>query len=69
VIGICQVLDFMVDDALKARRLVEVLSGFAAEGPPIHALTLAGRAASVSTRAVLDVLTETLRRPEARRAP
>jgi LysR family transcriptional regulator, regulator for bpeEF and oprC len=59
--GLCQVLDFMVEDALKQRRLVEVLKGFAAEGPPIHALTLAGRAASVKVRAVVEILQQSFR--------
>jgi DNA-binding transcriptional LysR family regulator len=57
-IGLCQVLDFMVADALRERRLVEVLAAHAAEGPPIHALTLAGRAASVNARAVVEVLAQ-----------
>jgi LysR family transcriptional regulator, regulator for bpeEF and oprC len=36
--GIAQVLDFMVEGHLRARRLVEVLPNLAAPGPPIHAV-------------------------------
>ena len=61
-IGICQVLDFMVEASLAAGRLVEVLEDFAAEGPPIHALSLAGRAASVNVRAVVDSLVRSFRK-------
>jgi LysR family transcriptional regulator for bpeEF and oprC len=37
-LGICQALDFMVEAPLREGRLVEVLTGFSAPGPRIHAL-------------------------------
>jgi LysR family transcriptional regulator, regulator for bpeEF and oprC len=37
-VGIAQVLDFMVEDDLRAGRLVEVLADLAAPGPILHAV-------------------------------
>jgi DNA-binding transcriptional LysR family regulator len=51
--GVCQALDFMVEAPLREGKLVEVLSGFSAPGPRIHALTTAGRAGSPNMRAFL----------------
>jgi DNA-binding transcriptional LysR family regulator len=61
-LGICQVLDFMIEADLREGRLVEILSAYAAEGPPIHALCLPDRAKSPNVRAVLDFLSELFRR-------
>lgn len=60
--GVCQVLDFMIEDDLREGRLIEILAGHAAEGPPIHALSLPEKARSPNGRAVLDFLTELFRR-------
>ena len=59
-VGICQALDFMVEDAIRAGRLVEVLHDFAAEGPRIHALCLPGQRTSPRIRAFLDFLVHEL---------
>jgi LysR family transcriptional regulator, regulator for bpeEF and oprC len=56
--GLCQVLDFMVADRVREGALVEVLTEHAAEGPPIHALCLPGRAKSPNVRVVFDLLGE-----------
>jgi DNA-binding transcriptional LysR family regulator len=56
--GLCQVLDFMVDDALRSGALVEVLPGIAAAGPNIHALATAARAGSANVRAFVQFLVE-----------
>ena len=37
-VGVVQVLDFMIDDHLRAGRLVEVLAESAAPGPTLHAV-------------------------------
>lgn len=60
--GLCQVLDFMVQDAVKSGALVEVLAAHATEGPSIHALATASRARSVNVRAFIDFLIEAFRR-------
>lgn len=60
--GICQVLDFMPHDYVRRGDLIEVLAPFAADGPPIHALSLAGRSAP-RVRAVVDFLQEELATP------
>ncbi|CAN5266757.1 LysR family transcriptional regulator [soil metagenome] len=49
--GVCQVLDFMVEDGLTAGRLVELLPAFSARGPNIHAVSTAARASSANVRA------------------
>lgn len=58
-VGICQVLDFMLDERLRDGRLVEVLEGRRAPGPPVHAVTLRRRL-SPRVRAVVRWLEETL---------
>jgi LysR family transcriptional regulator, regulator for bpeEF and oprC len=60
-LGVCQVLDFMVGEGAQPQKLTEILKDFAAEGPRIHAVTLAGRAASSNVRAVVDVLAQSFR--------
>jgi DNA-binding transcriptional LysR family regulator len=56
--GICQVLDFMVQDALRDGRLVEVLAAAAAAGPPIHAVATPARAGSANVRAFMKFLVD-----------
>lgn len=60
--GLCQVVDFMVQDAIRDGALVEVLPAHATEGPSIHALATASRARSVNVRAFLDFLIEAFRK-------
>lgn len=67
-LGVCQVLDFMVDDDLREGRLVEVLADHAAAGPQIHALTVPGRQSSPKVRAFLSFLVEELGRDATPRA-
>lgn len=59
--GICQVLDFMVEAKLRDGRLVELLGDFAAEGPSIHAVSTPARARSANVRAFTAALAESLR--------
>lgn len=59
-LGVCQVFDFMVDDDVRAGRLVEVLAPYAVASEPIHALTLPRRASSPKVRAFLDFLVDRL---------
>lgn len=56
--GVTQVLDFMVHDALRAGTLVEVLPGFTADGPDIHAVATSGRARSANVRALMKFFAE-----------
>jgi DNA-binding transcriptional LysR family regulator len=56
--GLCQVLDFMVDGRLRDGTLVEVLGGFSAEGPAIHALATPSRAGSANVRAFVRFLVD-----------
>lgn len=56
--GICQVLDFMVETPLREGKLVEVLSGLSAPGPRIHAVTTPGRASSPNVRAFMSFLVD-----------
>lgn len=59
--GLCQVLDFMLDERVRDGRLVEVLKEYAAEGPPVHALCVPGRQTVPRVRALLQLLVEELR--------
>jgi LysR family transcriptional regulator for bpeEF and oprC len=59
-LGVVQAFDFMVEERIRRRELVEVLQRFAAPGPPIHALTLPGRSQVPKVRAVVDFLAEVL---------
>lgn len=63
-VGIAQVLDFMVEDDLRAGRLVEVLASVAAPGPTVHAVH--PRRPLPRVRAFVELLAEELR---ARRDP
>lgn len=58
--GICQVLDFMIDAQVRDGELVEVLADHAVEGPPIHALCAPRRQHAPKVRAVLDALDEVM---------
>ena len=59
--GLVQVLDFMVADAVRDGALVEVLASHAAAGPEIHALATASRARSANVRAFVGYLVEAFR--------
>lgn len=61
--GLCQVLDFMVADALRDGALVEVLSSYSTAGPDIHALATSGRVSSANVRAFMRFLAETFAAP------
>lgn len=56
--GICQVLDFMVEPALRRGALTEVLADLAAPGPRIHALSSPSRARSANVRAFVRFLVD-----------
>lgn len=60
-LGLCQVLDFMVQDAVREGALVEVLAVHATEGPSIHALATSSRARSANVRMFIDFLIEAFR--------
>ncbi len=57
-VGVAQVLDFMVDDAIREGRLIEVLREHAVAGPPIHAVCAARRKNVPRVRAFLDFAVE-----------
>lgn len=61
-LGVAHAFDFMVEDHLREGRLVELFEDRAVLGPPIHALTLAGRNEVPRVRAVLDFTEEILGR-------
>jgi LysR family transcriptional regulator, regulator for bpeEF and oprC len=54
--GICQVMRFMVTDELARGALVELLPALSMDGPPAHALCLAGHQHHPRVRAFLDAL-------------
>jgi DNA-binding transcriptional LysR family regulator len=59
-LGLCQVFDVMVERHVRDGTLVEVLRDFAAPGPPVHALCLAGQQRVPRVRALLDYLRDEL---------
>jgi DNA-binding transcriptional LysR family regulator len=59
--GVCQVLDFMAERAVRDGTLVELLPGAAAAGPSIHALATSSRARSANVRAFIGFLVEAFR--------
>ncbi len=61
--GVCQILDFMVHDALRAATLVEVLPELSAAGPNIHAVTTAARASSANAKTFVKFLVQVCFRP------
>ncbi|HAA54833.1 MAG TPA: LysR family transcriptional regulator [Myxococcales bacterium] len=54
--GICQAFSFMTQHLLQKGHLLEVCKDYAADGPPIHALTTAGRQHSPRIRVFIDYL-------------
>jgi len=64
-LGICQALDFMIEDHVRAGKLVEILREHAAQGPAIHALCLPGQRSSPRVRAFIDFLVDELAAPAA----
>jgi DNA-binding transcriptional LysR family regulator len=60
-VGVAQVLDFMAADALARGALLEVLAEWAAPGPPVYAVCLAGRQGAPRVRAALGALAEAFR--------
>ena len=60
-LGIAQVLDFMMGDALQTGALVEVLAGASARGPDVRAVTTQARASSANVRAFVDFLVDAFR--------
>lgn len=60
--GVCQVLDLMADEHLRAGRLVEILARHAAPGPEIHALYARERSRSPNVRVTVAFLAEILGR-------
>lgn len=61
-LGLVQGLDVFVEEALATGRLVEVLPGHSAPGPPVHAVALPERARTPNVRAFSGFLRETLGR-------
>jgi len=61
-VGIAQVFDFMVDDALREGRLVEVLRDVRAPGPTIHGVVLPGQQGTPKVRAFLEFAAQALGR-------
>jgi LysR family transcriptional regulator for bpeEF and oprC len=57
-LGLAQVLDFLVVDELRERRLGEVLAAYAAPGPWLHAVTPRERARSPEVQALLAFLVD-----------
>ena len=57
--GVCQVLDFMVETALRSGTLVEVLGDAAAPGPSIHSVVTPARSRSANVRAFVRFLSDT----------
>ena len=53
----------MVDERVRRGGLVEILQGFSAEGPTIHALMSHARASSANARAFVAFLVDVLARP------
>lgn len=60
--GIAQVFDFMVDQALREGRLVEVLRDVRAPGPAIHGVVLPGQQGTPKVRAFLEFAAQALGR-------
>lgn len=55
-LGICQILDFMVEEDLRDGTLVKLLDAFSSRGPAVHALTTEARATSTNVRALFRFL-------------
>jgi LysR family transcriptional regulator, regulator for bpeEF and oprC len=63
--GVCQVLDFTAHDFMRDAQLVEILAGYAAEGPAVYALCLPGGRALPRVKAFLEFLVEDFARATA----
>lgn len=61
-LGVTQAFDFMVSDALKEGRLVELFAAQRAPGPDIHAVCAPGRRASANVRVAFHALAEAFAR-------
>lgn len=59
-LGVVQALDFMVDEALRAGRLQQVLASEVAEGPDVHAVCAPGRRATSRVREAFEVLADVM---------
>ncbi|MFN0249645.1 MAG: LysR family transcriptional regulator [Kofleriaceae bacterium] len=59
--GVCQVLDFMVERSMRDGLLVEVLADAAAPGPKIHALSTPGRVRTAAVRTFIRFLVDRFR--------
>jgi DNA-binding transcriptional LysR family regulator len=57
-LGLTQAFDFMVDDLVRAGRLVAVLADDAADGPPVHAVCAPGRRATARVRAAFEAFVD-----------
>jgi DNA-binding transcriptional LysR family regulator len=60
-LGIAQVLDFMIGDAISTGTLLEVLGSSSARGPDIRAVTTEARARSANVRAFVEFLGDAFR--------
>ena len=60
-LGVAQVLDFMIGDAIQTGALVEVLASSSARGPDLRAVTTEARARSANVRAFVDFLADAFR--------
>jgi DNA-binding transcriptional LysR family regulator len=61
--GIAQIFDRVAAPHLESGELQHVMPQADVEGPPVHALILAGRHMPPKTRVVLDHLVEFFKRP------
>jgi LysR family transcriptional regulator, regulator for bpeEF and oprC len=59
--GVCQVLDFMVERHVRDGTLVELLADVPAPGPTIHAVATSGRARSANVKVFMQFLADALR--------
>ncbi len=57
-LGVCQVLDFMVEESIRSGSVVRLLEGFSGKGPDIHALAPPARAGSANGKALFRFMTE-----------
>jgi len=60
-LGVAQVLDFMIGDAIQTGALVEVLASSSARGPDIRAVTTRARSRSANIRAFVEFLGDAFR--------
>jgi LysR family transcriptional regulator, regulator for bpeEF and oprC len=59
-LGVAQVFDFMVEELLRAGRLVALFADEAVDGPHIYALCAPGRRATARVRAAFDAFADAL---------